>query len=429
MDYLFRPAVRKDIPLRVLLIGESGDGKTYTGLAVAHHLLALRGEGGRVAVIDSEVKGRGDRARGTAELYAGEHCLCETCRGQGVRFDFDTLLLPEGHQHPDDYMKAMRAAEAAGYRALVVDSITHAWMALLGQVDAHKAQNPRKDPWLIATPIHRALVEAFKTFDGDLVCTVRSKEKIDKSNKLPGGGYASLGQLPEFRKGIEYEFDVALFMSGARGAVVKTRASSLENQVYTKPGQKLALALKEWADEFTDEVAAKDRHQHTENGRPDPSTRRSPDPTPDGRDSSSSTTRKRSEPPASTEPEGRQEAAADQARGGPDDRPTEQARGSRPPNGAGQAEELQQLKASIIGKAKRLPDDRKGKARTRYQKAGDDLGALRDLGQWCDRELDIAAKAEEPPRGPMTEAVGKAADAPSNAPPQGRRRGFKPPQG
>ena len=262
MEFRFRPAIRRDLPLRVLLIGESGDGKTYTALSVAHHLLAEIGQGGRVAVIDSEVKGRDQRARGTAELYAGEHCLCEGCRGQGLAFDFDVLLLPEGSQHPEDYLKAMKAAEVAGYKALVIDSITHAWAALLAQVDALKARNSRADPWLVATPIHRAFVEAIKTYPGHVICTVRSKEKLDHAEKSKGGQYASLGQCPEFRKGIEYEFDVALFMSGARAAIVKTRASALENQTYAKPGAKLARSLVEWAVGAPAETAAKDQGLH-----------------------------------------------------------------------------------------------------------------------------------------------------------------------
>lgn len=258
LEFRFRPAIKRDVPLRVLLIGESGDGKTYTALSVAHHLLSEIGQGGRVAVIDSEVKGRDQRARGTAELYAGEHCLCEGCCGQGLVFDFDVLLLPEGSQHPEDYLKAMKAAEVAGYKALVIDSITHAWAALLAQVDALKARNSRADPWLVATPIHRAFVEAIKAHPAHVICTVRSKEKLDHASESKGGQYASLGQCPEFRKGIEYEFDVALFMGGARAAVVKTRASALENQTYTKPGARLARSLVEWAVGAPAETAARE---------------------------------------------------------------------------------------------------------------------------------------------------------------------------
>src|SRR4051794_18011129 len=95
---MFQRATKRQARLRLALIGPAGSGKTFTALAIATAL------GSRVALLDTE--------RGSASKYSD-------------LFTFDTCEL-EIH-HPQRYIDAISAAEAADYDVLIIDSLSHAW--------------------------------------------------------------------------------------------------------------------------------------------------------------------------------------------------------------------------------------------------------------------------------------------------------------
>lgn len=109
MTFSFRPATRQDSKVLIGLYGESGCGKTYSALLLAR---GLAGEGGKVAMIDTE-SGRG-------ALYAD--------------------VIPGGYLHmqlgepfsPQRYIDAITAAENAGMDVLIIDSFSHEWEGLGG---------------------------------------------------------------------------------------------------------------------------------------------------------------------------------------------------------------------------------------------------------------------------------------------------------
>lgn len=234
----FQKAVRGGIKLRVLIVGKSGAGKTYTALALATHLARAMG-GAPIALADSEDD--------SAKKYAGEPCGCHACRGHGAAcFEFDKLCLTRCS--PDDYMDAMAAAAANDYGVLVLDSISHEWEGpggCLRMVDASQRQSRNKHAaWGPVTQKHQAFLSAVRRWPGHLIATCRAKEK----HSSEGGKVVSLGVLPVQREGIEYEFDVVVFLDGARASVVKTRASKLEGWLGDRPGLDLARVLHEWAE-------------------------------------------------------------------------------------------------------------------------------------------------------------------------------------
>lgn len=235
MAIAFKKAVRTGALIRSLLIGQSGAGKTYTALALACHMAEAIGS--RVAVVDTEDN--------SAAKYAGERCGCCRCMGQGITFDFDVLCLTKCS--PNDYLQAMAAASGAGYRILVLDSITHEWDGpggCLEMVDANQQRSKNKHAaWGPVTEEHNRFLQAIRSWPGHVVATVRAKEKHEKQ----GNQVVSLGVLPIQRDGIEYEFDFAVFLNGASASVCKTRASSLRGWVGRNPGADLAADLLAWS--------------------------------------------------------------------------------------------------------------------------------------------------------------------------------------
>ena len=220
---MFRKATKTQSRLRLALIGPSGSGKTFSALAIASCL------GKSIAVIDTE--------HGSASKYAD-------------LFQFDSCELTSFH--PQNYMNAIR--EAADYDVLIIDSLSHAWMGrdgTLEQVDRIAKRNHNNNTfaaWRDVTPMHNQLVETMLAFPNHLIATMRSKteyviETNDKGKAVP----RKVGMAPIQRDGLEYEFDVCGEMNLDNELIIsKSRCPALSGQVISKPGEQMALLLKEW---------------------------------------------------------------------------------------------------------------------------------------------------------------------------------------
>lgn len=247
----FTKATKKQAKARVALIGPEGSGKTWTGLLFAR---ALAGDGGRVAVIDTE--------NNSASKYADA-------------FDFDTN--PLRSFKPAVYIEAIREAEDMGYAALVIDSLSHAWMGkdgVLAMVDAATSRNGSgrgnafTSGWKEVTPEHNALIDAIVQCRCHLIVTMRSKTEyvIETVNgkQVP----RKVGMAPVQRDGMGYEFDVVGEMDQENTLVItKSRCPALAGAVYRKPGDEAALALKAWLD---DGVAPAANAPPAAAGKPEP---------------------------------------------------------------------------------------------------------------------------------------------------------------
>lgn len=98
--YMFRPAIWEPVGLMLGLGGPSGSGKTYSGMRIASGIV---GSGNRFAVIDTENK----RSRYYVKYFS---------------FDVVDLVPP---YRPDNYFGAIEAAIKRGYKAIIVDSMSH----------------------------------------------------------------------------------------------------------------------------------------------------------------------------------------------------------------------------------------------------------------------------------------------------------------
>lgn len=241
-----RPARRKQIPLRVGFLAESGNGKTYTMLATALHLAQALGlPASAIGVIDTETVDMGEDAQGSSEKYEGVACGCEQCGKHGIRFEgWQTILLPPGEQNSDDYIGAIDACRAAGIQILCIDSMTHEWEQILAMKDQMGGNN-KWTAWGQVMPYHDRFMKAWQTYPGHVLATIRGKEKHTQEGKT----IVKLGVLPIQKPGIEHEFDVMLFVQdeGRHSRVVKTRADELQGRSFDRPGLRLASDLLTWS--------------------------------------------------------------------------------------------------------------------------------------------------------------------------------------
>ena len=233
MKFQFKPAVKSEKKLRLLIDGPSGSGKTATALLIAQ---ALIDENERVACIDTESK--------SASLYSG----VTLPSGAFIR-KFDSLDLEEFH--PKLYMEAIHVAEREGYKVLVIDSFTHAWAGKGGALELHQDEVDQSSSgnsyvaWGKVKPITRKLIETILHSPCHIIATLRSKVDyvIDTSSgkSVP----RKVGLQPITEAGTDYEFDLQLSMAITNhGTIAKTRLPDITlGDVYHMPGTDFAKMI------------------------------------------------------------------------------------------------------------------------------------------------------------------------------------------
>jgi hypothetical protein len=224
-QFTFRPASKAGRKARVSIQGMSGSGKTWTGLGIAHGL----SDGQKFAVIDTE--------KGAASLYAGIG---------GIQFD----TCPMDRYDPRDLIRVLDAAAQAGYPTVFVDSLSHFWKGTDGTLDQVEKASSRYGGnkfagWKDGTPIQNDMVAALLEYPGHVVASMRSYTEW----VLNGGKPERVGTRPEQRKGIEYEFDLAVAMDLDNTLeVLKSRCPGLNRKVIQRPNgaRDIAAPLLAW---------------------------------------------------------------------------------------------------------------------------------------------------------------------------------------
>lgn len=189
----FKAAKRGKKPLRLLLQGPAGAGKTYSALVVAEALVKA-GMGKKTGLIDTELDGDEE---GSSTLYSPP-------------FAFDVCPLPAPHT-VERYVEAMAAAARAAYDVLIIDSTTHAWEAVLDRVS--EMQGGRDKGFVVwnryGTPTWNKFVRALKRYPGHLIACARSKwEYVDAVDKKGGAYKEKVGTAAKLREGTDFELDI-----------------------------------------------------------------------------------------------------------------------------------------------------------------------------------------------------------------------------
>ena len=202
MSYTFRPAIREAVGLLIGAIGPSGGGKTFTAMELATGIV---GAEGRFAVIDTEAR----RALHYADKFKFDHC------------ELKPPFTAEA------YAEAIQAADAAGYKAIVVDSASHEYAGEGGLLDFQenelqrmagddwkKREACKMASWIKPKMAHKKYVQKLLQVRAHLILCFRAEEKI-KMEKGPDGKtqIIPIGYQPICSKEMPFELTVSFLLT------------------------------------------------------------------------------------------------------------------------------------------------------------------------------------------------------------------------
>lgn len=181
----FKRAKKEQVWLKVLLSGASGSGKSYSALRLAKGIAEKCGSD--IAYIGTE---------GSRDKYYSSS------------FEYDLLQLEEPFSI-DKYIEAIDEAVRAGYKVLIIDSLTHEWLWLNDTHD--KMPGNSFQNWGKLKPKHRAFMDKILTCPIHIIATSRSKdewvlETDSKGRSVP----KKVGLGSQQDKNITYEYTVSL---------------------------------------------------------------------------------------------------------------------------------------------------------------------------------------------------------------------------
>lgn len=245
MTMTFSQANREKSSIRIGIMGPTFSGKTYSALLLARGLV---GENGRIALVDCE--------GGEANLYADVT-------------PFDSLTL-EPPYTPEKFIEAIEAAEAAGYGAVILDTISHEWAGDGGILD-DQLSIENKDPkrrwscWDDLTPRHNRFLNMIIRSPMHIISTMRMKMKYTVDSVDGRSSPRKVGLGPIQRENVEYEFSVLIEMDESHAAtIVKDRSKVLGDvgDVFT-PSVEMGNALRVWRESGVDIIPKEKKPEPT----------------------------------------------------------------------------------------------------------------------------------------------------------------------
>ena len=235
----FQKAKREQVWLKVLLSGASGSGKSYSALKIATGIAKECGSG--IAYIGTE----GSRNK----YYADE-------------FDYDLLELEEPFEC-EKYIEAIDAAVEAGYKVLIIDSMTHEWKWLN---DVHdKMPGNSFTNWGKLKPRHHKFMDKVLNSPIHIIATARGKDDwvLEDKNGKQVPKKVGMGQQQD--KDISYEYTVSLMIAqDTHVASADKDNTKLFDGRFEVLTEKDGVRLYEWANKGDAPAPKKETPKYTE---------------------------------------------------------------------------------------------------------------------------------------------------------------------
>lgn len=189
MGFTIKKAERKNVYVKIALMGSSGSGKTYSGLRMAtgmvEEIKRKTGKDAKIAFISTE----GSRGY----YYANE-------------FDYDIIDLTAPFS-PERYIERIDFVVSEGYDVLIIDSTSHEWEGKGGCLELHARAGGRYQDWAKVSPRHDKFIESIANSKIHLIATMRGKDQYDMTKDSNGKtSVQKLGVGAKQRDGFEYEF-------------------------------------------------------------------------------------------------------------------------------------------------------------------------------------------------------------------------------
>lgn len=180
----FAPATREDLYLVIAMSGPSGGGKTLSALKVARGMAG--GDDSKIFVLDTE--------SGRAKYYAPPSG--QKPGPQTFGFMHADIRPPF---RPQAFIDAVKAAEKAGAKVIVVDSMSHEWsgeggvldwaedeLSRMAGQDYAKREKVKMASWIKPKMAHKAMMQALLQVRAHIIFCLRGEEKM-KMTKVPDG--------------------------------------------------------------------------------------------------------------------------------------------------------------------------------------------------------------------------------------------------
>ena len=209
MSFHFKRGIRENVGLLIGMIGSSGSGKTYSAMRLASGL-----SGGKpFAVIDTESR----RALHYADAFT---------------FDHAELHPPF---RPDSYAEAIKAADAAGYSVIVVDSFSHEWageggildwqeeeLTRMAGDDYRKREACKMAAWIKPKMSHKQMAQKMLQVKAHLILCFRAEEKTAMEKDSNGKTViVQKGWQPICEKNMPYELTMSFLLTPDSPGIAK----------------------------------------------------------------------------------------------------------------------------------------------------------------------------------------------------------------
>lgn len=182
---VFGKAVRQNVWLRISLGGTSGSGKSFSALRMATGLSKKCNS--RIAFISTE-KSR--------TLYYAD------------QFDYDVLELED--YSPESYIEAIDAAIDAGYKVIIVDSLSHCWQ-FINDIHSKMPGNSFQN-WGKLKPRWGKLMQKILEAPAHIITCSRAKTEWAMEDKNGKQVPKKVGLGNEGDKQADFEYTVALMI-------------------------------------------------------------------------------------------------------------------------------------------------------------------------------------------------------------------------
>ena len=182
----FVKAKREKVWLKISLGGTSGSGKSFSGLRIATGIVKKCGGEG-IAFISTE--------KSRSKYYADQ-------------FDYDIEELDE--YSPERYIKAIDEAVDAGYKVIIIDSMSHSWQ-WLNDIHSKMPGNSFQN-WGKLKPRYAKLMQKILECPAHVITCSRAKTEWAMEDKNGKQVPTKVGLGNEGDKQADFEYTVALMI-------------------------------------------------------------------------------------------------------------------------------------------------------------------------------------------------------------------------